>query len=115
MMESLTNDIAEKARELIAEVEAAGGMAKAIEAGLPKLRIEEAAAKKQARVDRGEDVIIGVNKYRIDEQDAVDMKLITMRCASRKSHGFIRFALPEMRQGPGEPRRSNDSGRDRGG
>ena len=52
MMESLTNDIAEKARELIAEVEAAGGMAKAIETGLPKLRIEEAAAKKQARIDR---------------------------------------------------------------
>ncbi len=73
MMESLTNDIAEKARELIAEVEAAGGMAKAIETGLPKLRIEEAAAKKQARIDRGEDVIVGVNKYRIDEQDEVDI------------------------------------------
>jgi len=73
MMESLTNDIAEKARELIAEVEAAGGMAQAIETGLPKLRIEEAAAKKQARIDRGEDVIVGVNKYRIDEQDEVDI------------------------------------------
>ena len=73
MMESLTHDIAEKARALIAEVEAAGGMAKAIETGLPKLRIEEAAAKKQARIDRGEDVIVGVNKYRIDEQDEVDI------------------------------------------
>jgi methylmalonyl-CoA mutase len=73
MMESLTNDIAEKARALIAEVEEAGGMAQAIETGLPKLRIEEAAAKKQARIDRGEDVIVGVNKYQITEQDAVDI------------------------------------------
>ena len=73
MMESLTNEIAEKARALIAEVEDAGGMAQAIETGLPKLRIEEAAAKKQARIDRGEDVIVGVNKYQISEQDAVDI------------------------------------------
>lgn len=63
MMESLTNDLAERARELIAEVEKEGGMAKAIEAGLPKLRIEESATNKQARIDRGEDVIVGVNKY----------------------------------------------------
>ena len=62
MMESLTNEIAQKARALIAEVEDAGGMAQAIETGLPKLRIEEAAAKKQARIDLGEDVIDGVNK-----------------------------------------------------
>jgi methylmalonyl-CoA mutase len=73
MMESLTNEIAEKARALIAEVEDAGGMAQAIETGLPKLRIEEAAAKKQARIDRGEDVIVGVNKYQISEQDDVDI------------------------------------------
>jgi methylmalonyl-CoA mutase len=73
LMEKLTADIAEKARELIKEVEDAGGMAKAIETGLPKLRIEEAAAKKQARIDRGEDVIVGVNKYRIDQQDPVDV------------------------------------------
>jgi methylmalonyl-CoA mutase len=73
MMETLTADIANKARELIAEVEEAGGMAQAIETGLPKLRIEEAAAKKQARIDRGEDVIVGVNKYRVDSLDAVDV------------------------------------------
>jgi methylmalonyl-CoA mutase len=73
MMESLTSDIADKAWELIEEVEAAGGMAKAIETGMPKLRIEEAAAKKQARIDRGEDVIVGVNKYKRDEQDAVEI------------------------------------------
>ena len=73
MMESLTQDIADKAWELIQEVEDAGGMAKAIETGMPKLRIEEAAAKKQARIDRGDDVIVGVNKYTIDEEQEVDI------------------------------------------
>ena len=73
MMESLTNDMANRARELIREVEEKGGMAKAIETGLPKLRIEESAAKKQARIDRGEDVIVGVNKYTLETEDHVDI------------------------------------------
>jgi len=73
MMESLTQDIADKAWELIEEIEQAGGMAKAIETGMPKLRIEEAAARKQARIDKGEDVIVGVNKYKVDAQDDVDV------------------------------------------
>ena len=73
MMENLTHDMANKARELMAEIDDLGGMAKAIESGIPKLRIEEAAAKKQARIDRGEDVIVGVNKFQIDEQDAVEI------------------------------------------
>lgn len=73
MMESLTADIAASARELIAEIDELGGMAKAIESGIPKLRIEEAAAKKQARIDRGEDVIVGVNKYTNDSKDQVDV------------------------------------------
>ena len=73
MMEHLTNEMAAKARELIAEIDELGGMAAAIESGVPKLRIEEAAAKKQARIDRGEDVIVGVNKFQIDEQDVVDI------------------------------------------
>jgi len=73
MMESLTQDIADKAWELIQEVEDAGGMAKAIETGMPKLRIEEAAARKQARIDKGEDVIVGVNKYVTEEDDNVDV------------------------------------------
>ena len=72
-MENLTQNIADKAWELIEEVEAAGGMAKAIETGMPKLRIEEAAAKKQARIDRGEDVIVGVNKYRTDKDEEVEV------------------------------------------
>ena len=73
MMESLTKEIADKAWELIEEIEENGGMAKAIEAGLPKLRIEESAAKKQARIDRGEDVIVGVNKYILEEEDDLDI------------------------------------------
>ncbi|HEY9033372.1 MAG TPA: methylmalonyl-CoA mutase [Pseudomonadales bacterium] len=73
MMESLTQSIADKAWELIEEVEAAGGMAKAIETGMPKMKIEESAAKKQARIDRGEDVIVGVNKYRLAKEDDVEI------------------------------------------
>lgn len=73
MMESLTQQLADKAWSLIEEIEAEGGMAKAIEAGLPKLRIEESAAKKQARIDRGEDVIVGVNKYQLEEEDDLDI------------------------------------------
>ncbi|MEY3017582.1 MAG: hypothetical protein RL336_717, partial [Pseudomonadota bacterium] len=73
MMESLTQEIADKAWELIDEIEAQGGMAKAIETGMPKLKIEESAARKQARIDRGEDVIVGVNKYTLAEEEAVDI------------------------------------------
>ena len=73
MMESLTKEIADKARELIQEVEDKGGMAKAIETGIPKLRIEESAAKKQVRIDRGDDVIVGVNKYTLDQEDEVEI------------------------------------------
>ncbi len=73
LMENLTQDIADKAWELIQEVEDAGGMAKAIETGMPKLRIEEAAARKQARIDRGDDIIVGVNKYRTDAEDEMDI------------------------------------------
>ncbi len=72
-VEALTNDLAERAWEIIQEVEALGGMTKAVESGMPKLRIEEAAARRQARVDRGEEVIVGVNKYRADEPGHVDV------------------------------------------
>ncbi|MEL0643500.1 methylmalonyl-CoA mutase [Olleya sp. Ti.3.14] len=70
-VEKLTHDISEKAWSLIEEVEALGGMTKAIEAGIPKLRIEEAAARKQARIDSGQDIIVGVNKYVLDQEDAI--------------------------------------------
>lgn len=68
-VEKLTHDIAEKAWDLIQEVEDLGGMTKAIEAGIPKLRIEEAAARKQARIDSGQDIIVGVNKYQLEQED----------------------------------------------
>jgi LAO/AO transport system kinase len=79
LMESLTQQIADRAWELIAEVEEQGGMARAIETGMPKMRIEESAARKQARIDRGEDVIVGVNKYRLATEDAVDILEIDNR------------------------------------
>ena len=72
-VESLTNEIANKAWELIEEVEELGGMTKAIEAGIPKLRIEEASARKQARIDSGQDIIVGVNKYRLAKEDPLQI------------------------------------------
>ncbi|HTY65044.1 MAG TPA: methylmalonyl-CoA mutase [Alphaproteobacteria bacterium] len=73
-VESLTAAVAQHAWELIEEVEAMGGMTKAIEAGMPKLRIEESAARRQARIDRGEDTIVGVNKYRPDTEEKVKIR-----------------------------------------
>ena len=75
-MESLTHALAAKALGIIEEVERMGGMTKAIEAGMPKLRIEETAARRQARVDRGEDVIVGVNKFRLPEEPEIDTREI---------------------------------------
>jgi methylmalonyl-CoA mutase len=72
-VESLTASLVAEAEKLIAEVEALGGMTKAVESGMPKLRIEEAAARRQARVDRGEDVIVGVNKYQSGQTAAIDV------------------------------------------
>ena len=72
-IESLTNELAQKAWAHIQEVEELGGMAKAIETGIPKLRIEEAAARKQARIDSGEDTIVGTNKYRLEKEDPIEI------------------------------------------
>ena len=72
-VEYLTHQLAQKGWELISEVEELGGMAKAIETGLPKMRIEEAAARKQARIDAGKDTIVGVNKYRLEKEDPIDI------------------------------------------
>lgn len=72
-VEKLTHDIAQKAWELIQEVESLGGMTKAIEAGIPKLRIEEAAARKQARIDSSQDVIVGVNEYVLKKEDPLQI------------------------------------------
>jgi len=75
-VEALTQSLANGAWELIQEVEALGGMTKAVESGMPKLRIEEAAARRQARVDRGEEVIVGVNKYRLEKESEIDTRTI---------------------------------------
>lgn len=72
-VEKLTAELAEKAWELIEEVEQHGGMTKAIEAGIPKMRIEEAAARKQARIDSSQDIIVGVNKYRLEKEDPLQI------------------------------------------
>ncbi|MEG0519434.1 MAG: methylmalonyl-CoA mutase [Bacteroidales bacterium] len=72
-IESLTNELANKAWALIEEVEKLGGMAKAIETGIPKLRIEEAAARKQARIDSANDTIVGINKYRLEKEDPIEI------------------------------------------
>jgi methylmalonyl-CoA mutase len=72
-LEALTDGIVREASKIIAEVEEMGGMAKAIETGMPKLRIEESAARRQARIDQGKDIIVGVNKYQIDEEVDLDI------------------------------------------
>ena len=72
-VESLTDQLATEAWKLIEEVEEMGGMTKAVASGMPKLRIEEAAAKRQAMIDRGQEVIVGVNKYRLDEEEPIDI------------------------------------------
>ena len=71
-VESLTKEIAERAWAHIMEIEEMGGMAKAIETGLPKMRIEEAAARKQARIDAGNETIVGINKYRLEHEDSIE-------------------------------------------
>lgn len=83
-VEYLTKELVEKAWALIEEVEALGGMTKAIETGLPKMRIEEAAARKQARIDSGKDIIVGVNKYKTDTETIIDVLDIDNQEVRRK-------------------------------
>ena len=90
-VESLTNDIAQKAWKHIQEIEDLGGMTKAIEAGIPKMRIEEAAARKQARIDSGQDVIVGVNDYQLETEDPlhileVDNQVVRQQQIDRLNH-----------------------------
>lgn len=72
-VEKLTEQLVEEAWKLIEEVEELGGMAKAIETGVPKMRIEEAAARKQAKIDSGQDIIVGVNRYQLEEEESIDI------------------------------------------
>ena len=76
MMENLTQEMADKAGEIVLEVDAMGGMTKAVESGWAKLKIEAAAAEKQAKIDSGADVIVGVNKYKLDKEELVDVLVI---------------------------------------
>jgi len=76
-IESLTNEIIRKSKAIIAEVEKMGGMAKAIVSGMPKMRIEEVAARRQARIDQGKDVIVGVNKYQVPDEAPIDVREIS--------------------------------------
>ena len=93
-VEALTQALADRAWTIIEEVEALGGMTKAVDSGMPKLRIEEAAARRQARVDRGEEVIVGVNKYRSPTTPSTSTcsTSTTPRCASSRSPGSSRSA-----------------------
>lgn len=126
-IEALTNSIVEEAQKIIDEIEGLGGMAKAIESGMPKMRIEESAARKQARIDRGEDVIVGVNKYTLEDekidfevrevpnsvrdeqiarlkeikasrdQAAVDKALADLKAAAESNGNLLEAALPAVR------------------
>ena len=82
-LEQLTEDIANKAWHLIREVEELGGMTKAIEKGIPKMRIEEAAAKKQAKIDSGQDIIVGVNKFQLKEEDPLQILNVDNKAVRR--------------------------------
>jgi methylmalonyl-CoA mutase len=106
-VETLTHEIARKAWKLIEEVEELGGMAKAIETGIPKMRIEEAAARRQAKIDSGKDTIVGVNKYRLAKEDPIDTLEI--------DNSAVRLSqiqrLEKLRAGrnPGEVKQSLDA------
>ena len=76
-VESITQNIVDEVRKILNEIEDLGGMARAIESGMPKMRIEEAAARRQARIDRGEDVIVGVNKYQIEDEEEIPVREVS--------------------------------------
>ncbi len=111
-VEALTDGIIKEARKIIDEVEALGGMSKAIETGMPKMRIEEAAARKQARIDQGKDVIVGVNKYQIEEEPLEDVLEVSedvrndqiarlKEIKSRRNNDEVRRALEALTHAAG--------------
>ena len=109
MMEKLTQDMADAAWKIIEEVDALGGMTKAVDSGWAKLKIEASAAEKQARIDSGRDVIVGVNKYRSSAQDAIEFRDIDNH-AVRDGQVLRLQALRAARdggQGAGRARRAD--------
>ncbi len=106
-VESLTSSIIEKVRIILKEIEDLGGMAKAIESGMPKMRIEESAARKQARIDMGKDIIVGVNKYKIKEDAIEDVREVTSQVRdeqvarlneikAKRDNGAVEKALADL-------------------
>ena len=110
-VEALTDGLIREARALMEEVEELGGMTEAVASGMPKLRIEEAAARRQARVDRGEEVIVGVNRYRLDREDAIELLGLDAakvregqvarleRVRAERDDGAVRAALAALEEG----------------
>ncbi|MGR3541208.1 MAG: methylmalonyl-CoA mutase [Hasllibacter sp.] len=110
-VEALTKDLCDQARALIDEVEELGGMTKAVASGMPKLRIEEAAARRQAAVDRGEEVIVGVNRWRLETEDEIDVRVVDNegvrkaqverleRVRAERDEGACRAALEALTEG----------------
>jgi methylmalonyl-CoA mutase cobalamin-binding domain/chain len=111
-VEALTNGLAEAAWELIEEVESLGGMTKAVASGMPKLRIEESAARRQARVDRGDEVIVGVNKYQLADPDHVDVLAIDNTRVREGQIAKLQRVLPGRPRPPhgGRPGRGEPAG-----
>jgi methylmalonyl-CoA mutase len=100
MMEKLTQDMADKAWAIIEEVEAMGGMTKAVDSGWAKLKIEAAAAEKQARIDSGKDVIVGVNKYKLAKEDPVDiLEVDNVKVREARSRACRRSSQTRCSQG----------------
>ena len=99
-VESLTNELAAEARKIIAEVDAMGGMTKAVASGMPKLRIEEAAARRQAAIDRGDEVIVGVNKFRLDKEPDIEVRDIDNSAVrtAQVERLSTQFGRPETRR-----------------
>jgi methylmalonyl-CoA mutase len=99
-VESLTNELVQETWKIISEIEDMGGMTKAVEKGLPKLKIEEAAAIRQAKIDRKEEIVVGVNKYRLEKEDAVDILQVdneTVRLAQIKKLQTIKKKRNEIK------------------
>jgi methylmalonyl-CoA mutase len=97
-METLTDQVYTKARELIDEVEEMGGMSKAIIAGIPKLKIEECAAKRQAMIDDGEETIVGMNKYKLDKEELIQVLQIDNRQVRQQQIEKIRQVKQQRNQ-----------------
>ncbi|MCC6215088.1 MAG: methylmalonyl-CoA mutase [Polyangiaceae bacterium] len=97
-VEWLTHALDRRASTLIEEVEALGGMTRAVESGMPKLRVEEAAARRQARVDRGDDVIVGVNRYRLEHEEPVEVRVVDDRAVRERQ--TARLAQVRARRDP---------------